>query len=266
MKKQSLTKCAGQLTQAMNASPALSIEQVAQFYSYQIPADHTAIMYIYPSENPYGTNFSTPYGSIQAAGLRTDRPFNPPRSFIFHEKVHGIFEESGQHAWLHKYLTADNPIVRAMSRYPELKQTEVLDSAQAARQTINEALTTAFQGIYEERLQQETGLPLKIRDNLYETQPAINTMAHRLIPLLKDALKTGETFGSAFMKKVEKEFMSVVDNPALMQEIRAKQTRAPMRKETSISKLISTLLKPLGNRSTTAQVSPSVQSRNNPGK
>ena len=216
----------------------------------------------YPAENPYGTNFLTTQGTIQAAGLRTDRSFNPPCSFIFHEKVHGIFDESGQSAWLRNYLTNDNPIAQAMGQYPELKQSEELDNVRAAHQTIDEALTTAFQGLYEE---QEAGLPIKIRDDLYKTQPTINTLAHKLIPLIKEALKNGETFGPTFMKKVETEFMSIVNNPALMNKIREQRKNILETKNTQISikELFASLLKPRNKRqATTTQTSPNLKPQN----
>ena len=124
-------------------------------------------------------------------------------STIYHEKVHGLFHDSGAYQKLAVWLDSDNKIVKALEDHPELKRNPNVSDKNEAHMMINESLTSAFQGILEEKVRG------KIRTVLYENH-VINTMAHKVIPLLKDAMETGETFGPEFMKKFEKEFVSSI--------------------------------------------------------
>ena len=126
-------------------------------------------------------------------------------STIFHETIHGLFEDSGARGVMSKYLPPDNPIVKTLETFPELKRNPNVSDKNEAEMMINEAITCAFQGILEKEKR-----PDGIRENLY-SHPVINIMAHKTIPLLKDAMETGETFGPDFMKKFEKEFISSMD-------------------------------------------------------
>ena len=194
------------------------LKQVSHFFNpeYQ-PAEKITTVHMFPTAiNGWrGQNFRTQKGDTpqedqQWVALGADlmngtHPIDVGciSSTIYHEKVHGIFHDSGADKKLSDFLKSENKIVQMLTDFPELKRNPNVRAVNEAEMMVNETLTSAFEGILNEDVRG------KEKEILYENH-MINTMAHRMIPLLREAIKTGETFGPEFMKKFENEFIKAV--------------------------------------------------------
>ena len=190
-----------------------SLERVAHFYKPGYHLEEQIEMYIFPNavKGLRGQNLKNTSGCKQWIAIGQDRLMNPDSidkgqcaSLLYHEKVHGVFKDTGARDWLREYLNEDNPIVKKLNENPELKRNPNVSDESEAGMMVDEALTSAFQGILEEQVRGH------VPDVLYSNH-VINIMAHRAIPLVKEALKSGETFGLGFMKKFEQEFVSSLE-------------------------------------------------------
>lgn len=190
-----------------------SLERVAHFYKPGYHLEEQIEMYIFPNaiKGLRGQNLKNTSGCKQWIAIGQDRLMNPDSidkgqcaSLLYHEKVHGVFQDTGARDWLREYLNEDNPIVKKLNENPELKRNPNVSDESEAGMMVDEALTSAFQGILEEQVRGH------VPDVLYSNH-VINIMAHRAIPLVKEALKSGETFGPGFMEKFEQEFVSSLE-------------------------------------------------------
>ena len=221
-----LNSMSDQATQFMNKETVKPLENVAKFYNYKVPQDYTISTYLYPvataEKDPHQRG-----GRNRKSGvfiwfsdnlLKKDNP-KVPFSTIFHEATHNIFSKSGEADKSLDYETENSPVVHFFETHPEQKHNPKDSAKGSSVWLLNETLTTAFQGIFERDILKQK------RESLY-ANPAINIMAHRMIPVLETALKNGETFGPEFMKKFEKEFEAAL--PEIEKEITPKQEKSPI--------------------------------------
>lgn len=216
--EKTLHKTAMQATELLNKIAFEPLKQVSHFFNpeYQ-PTEKPIVVYMFPTAiNGWrGQNFHTQKGDIpqedqQWIALGADmmegsRPIDVGNisSTIYHEKIHGIFHDSKADKTLRDFLKSGNKIVQTLRDFPELKRNPNVPAINEAEMMVNEALTSAFEGILNEEVRG------KKKEILYEND-VINTMAHKAIPLLRETLKTGKTFGPDFLKKFEKEFVTAV--------------------------------------------------------
>ncbi len=189
------------------------MERVAHFYKPGYHLEEQIEMYIFPNavKGIRGQSLKNTSGCKQWIAIGQDKLMNPDlidegqcASILYHEKVHGVFQDTGARDWLCEYLDENNPIVKKLNENPQLKRNPNVSDKAEAGMMVDEALTSAFQGILEEQVRGH------IRDVLYSNH-IINIMAHKAIPLIKEALQNGETFGPGFMKKFEQEFVSSIE-------------------------------------------------------
>ncbi len=195
----------------MNQNATKPLEAIAHFYNYELPSDYTVKSYMIPTVDDQSGQLKRGGQNINKGQmemiwftesyLKTNP--EPPYWMILHESTHALFNKSGSWDKSFDYLTDDNPLVQCFRNNPELKRTPQQSDKDAAHWILNEGLTTAFQGIFEEDVLHHH------RKTLY-ANPVIDTMAHRMMPILRESIKTGETFGPEFMKKFEREFMDAV--------------------------------------------------------
>lgn len=200
---------ASQVNDFLNKMALDPLKQVGHFFNpdYQ-PKEDKITVYMFPTSiiGVRGENFHTQQEDQQwiAIGIDTldgTRPIDIGRisSTIYHEKVHGLFHDSGADKKLSEYLKRDNKIVQILKDFPKLKRNPNVSDIEEAEMMVDESITSAFQEIMDEDVRGEK------KEVLYSNY-VINKMAHKTLPLLRDALKNGETFGPEFMKKFEKEF------------------------------------------------------------
>jgi len=207
--EKTLQNTAPQVNDFLNKMALDPLKQVGHFFNpdYQ-PKEDKITVYMFPTSiiGWCGENFHTKQEDQQWIAIGTDgldgiRPIDigGVSSTIYHEKVHGLFHDSGAYKKLSEYLKGDNKIVQILKDFPELKRNPNVSDIEEAEMMVNESITSAFQEIMDEDVRGEK------KEILYSNY-VINKMAHKTLPLLRDALKNGETFGPEFMKKFEKEF------------------------------------------------------------
>ena len=222
-----LQNTAPQVNDLLNKIALDPLKQVEHFFNpdYQSIEDKITV-YMFPNflNGHRGQNFHTQQEDQQWIALGADmldgtRPIDIGKisSTIYHEKVHGLFHDSKADKKLSEYLKGDNKIVQILRDFPQLKRNPNVSETAEAEMMVNEAITSAFEGILNEDVRG------KKKEVLYENH-VINKMAHKTIPLLREALKNGETFGPAFLKKFEKEFETAV--PEIEKEIALKQRKS----------------------------------------
>jgi uncharacterized membrane-anchored protein YjiN (DUF445 family) len=200
---------ASQVNDFLNKMALDPLKQVEHFFNPDYkPKEDRITVYMFPTSiiGVRGENFHTQQEDQQwiAIGIDTldgTRPIDIGRisSTIYHEKVHGLFHDSGADKKLSEYLKGDNNIVQTLKDFPQLKRNPNVSDIEEAEMMVDESITSAFQEIMDEDVRGEK------KEVLYANH-VINKMAHKTLPLLREALKNGETFGPEFMKKFEKEF------------------------------------------------------------
>ena len=224
-----LQDTAPQVNDLLNKIALDPLKQVGHFFNpdYQ-PKEDKITVYMFPTSlnGHRGQNFHTQQEDQQWVALGADmldgtRPIDTGKisSTIYHEKVHGLFHDSKADKKLSEYLKGDNKIVQILKDFPQLKRNPNVSETDEAEMMVNEAITSAFEGILNEDVRG------KKKEVLYENH-VINKMAHKTIPLLREGLKSGEIFGPEFMKKFEKEFEMAV--PEIEKEIASKQEKTPI--------------------------------------
>ena len=222
--EKTLQNTAPQVNDLLNKITLDPLKQVGHFFNpdYQ-PKEDKITVYMFPTSiiGWCGENFHTKQEDQQWIAIGTDgldgiRPIDigGVSSTIYHEKVHGLFHDSGADKKLSEYLKGDNKIVQILKDFPQLKRNPNVSDIEEAEMMVNESITSAFQGILDEDV---LG---KKKEVLYANR-VINKMAHKTLPLLREALKNGETFGPEFMKKFEKEFEMAL--PEMKKETAPKQ-------------------------------------------
>ena len=222
--EKTLQNKASQVNDLLNKMALDPLKQVEHFFNpdYQ-PKEDKITVYMFPTSiiGVRGENFHTQQEDQQwiAIGIDTldgTRPIDigGVSSTIYHEKVHGLFHDSGADKKLSEYLKGDNKIVQTLKDFPQLKRNPNVSDIEEAEMMVDEAITSAFQEIMDEDVRGEK------KEVLYSNY-VINKMAHKTLPLLREALKNGETFGPEFMKKFEKEFEMAV--PEMKKETAPKQ-------------------------------------------
>jgi len=219
-----LQNTAPQVNDFLNKMALDPLKQVGHFFNpdYQ-PKEDKITVYMFPTSiiGYRGQSFHTKQEDQQWIAIGTDgldgiRPIDigGVSSTIYHEKVHGLFHDSEAVKKLSEYLKGDNKIVQILKDFPQLKRNPNVSDIEEAEMMVNESITSAFQEIMDEDVRGEK------KEVLYANR-VINKMAHKTLPLLREALKNGETFGPEFMKKFEKEFEMAL--PEMKKETAPKQ-------------------------------------------
>lgn len=220
-----LQNTASKVNDLLNKIALNPLKQVERFFNseYQLKEDKITV-YMFPTAiNGYrGQDFPIQQDDQQWIALGADmldgtRPIDIGgiSSIIYHEKVHDLFHDLGADEKLSEYLKGNNKMVQILKELPQLKRNPNISEIDEAEMMINESITSAFEGMLNEDVRG------KGKDILYENH-VINKMAHKTIPLLRQALKNGGTFGHEFLKKFEKEFEAAV--PEVLQQITKKKT------------------------------------------
>ena len=213
--KSGVEKYARQIEEKINSLEQESFQQMARFYSLKNANNHTTTAYALASIDGSGScSLSGQEKTFQLLTVKIpvdeNMDIKKDISKLFHETAHGILEDSGSEKVLKEYFELNPGLSQFFQKYPILKRHET-DNASLM---VDEFLTTAFQKMFA----RDT---LEIESSY--RQPTIAAMAKKMVGspekpgILAEALKNGETFGSEFLKKLEKEFELAI--PEIEKEI-----------------------------------------------